>query len=178
MGGHLVLRAVAEGAVRPDALVLSAPMLGFLPEFLPAHRMPSEDQRPGPLARPLAPECGQVGDPQGEVVDMAGDGVGAETARSGLAAPVGGGHPPALRPPVLKRLEILFVGVAPPRQEQQAAPRGPARVRPVEPPDRMSVGRGPQAFASSRRNGATVESRRFRRIRLANSSLLPVVTIW
>jgi len=36
MGGHLVLRAVAEGAVEPDALVLSAPMLGFLPEFLPA----------------------------------------------------------------------------------------------------------------------------------------------
>jgi lysophospholipase len=35
MGGHLVLRAVAEGSVRPDALVLSAPMLGFLPEWLP-----------------------------------------------------------------------------------------------------------------------------------------------
>jgi lysophospholipase len=36
MGGHLVLRAAAEGAVRPDALVLSAPMLGFLPDALPA----------------------------------------------------------------------------------------------------------------------------------------------
>lgn len=35
MGGHLVLRAVAEGAVTPDALVLSAPMLGFLPDALP-----------------------------------------------------------------------------------------------------------------------------------------------
>ncbi|WP_328598013.1 alpha/beta hydrolase [Croceibacterium salegens] len=35
MGGHLVLRAVAEGAVAPDALVLSAPMVGFLPNFLP-----------------------------------------------------------------------------------------------------------------------------------------------
>ena len=35
MGGHLVLRAVAEGAVQPDALVLSAPMLGFLPEAVP-----------------------------------------------------------------------------------------------------------------------------------------------
>jgi lysophospholipase len=35
MGGHLVLRAVAEGAVRADALVLSAPMLGFLPTWLP-----------------------------------------------------------------------------------------------------------------------------------------------
>jgi lysophospholipase len=35
MGGHLVLRAVADGLVRPDALVLSAPMLGFLPEWLP-----------------------------------------------------------------------------------------------------------------------------------------------
>jgi len=30
MGGHLALRAVADGAVRPDALVLSAPMLGFV----------------------------------------------------------------------------------------------------------------------------------------------------
>jgi len=35
MGGHLALRAVAEAAVRPHALVLSAPMLGFLPEWLP-----------------------------------------------------------------------------------------------------------------------------------------------
>jgi lysophospholipase len=35
MGGHLALRAVAEGAVRPDALILSAPMLGFLPEAVP-----------------------------------------------------------------------------------------------------------------------------------------------
>ncbi len=30
MGGHLVLRALAERRVDPDALVLSAPMLGFL----------------------------------------------------------------------------------------------------------------------------------------------------
>ena len=30
MGGHLILRATAEGAVDPDALVLSAPMLGFI----------------------------------------------------------------------------------------------------------------------------------------------------
>jgi lysophospholipase len=30
MGGHLVLRAVAEKRVDPDALVLSAPMLGFI----------------------------------------------------------------------------------------------------------------------------------------------------
>ncbi len=29
MGGHLILRAVAEGRVLPDGLVLSAPMLGF-----------------------------------------------------------------------------------------------------------------------------------------------------
>ena len=35
MGGHLALRAVADGLVRPDALVLSAPMLGFLPGWLP-----------------------------------------------------------------------------------------------------------------------------------------------
>ena len=35
MGGHLVLRAAAEQVMRPDALVLSAPMLGFLPDWLP-----------------------------------------------------------------------------------------------------------------------------------------------
>lgn len=36
MGGHIVLRAVAEGRVRPDALVLSAPMLGMHPAWLPS----------------------------------------------------------------------------------------------------------------------------------------------
>ena len=53
MGGHLVLRAVAEGAVGPDALVLSAPMLGFLPEFLPAG-----------LQQAAAAVMGRLGDPR------------------------------------------------------------------------------------------------------------------
>ncbi|MEN9682897.1 MAG: hypothetical protein RLZZ427_648 [Pseudomonadota bacterium] len=35
MGGHLVLRAVAEGAVDPDGVLLSAPMLGFTADVLP-----------------------------------------------------------------------------------------------------------------------------------------------
>lgn len=35
MGGHLALRAVAEGRVRPDALVLVAPMLGMAGPPLP-----------------------------------------------------------------------------------------------------------------------------------------------
>lgn len=35
MGGHLTLRAVAERAVDPDALILSAPMLGFHPGWVP-----------------------------------------------------------------------------------------------------------------------------------------------
>ncbi|WXK60115.1 alpha/beta hydrolase [Parerythrobacter aurantius] len=35
MGGHLALRAVAEKRVDPDALVLSAPMLGFVGQVLP-----------------------------------------------------------------------------------------------------------------------------------------------
>lgn len=35
MGGHLTLRAVAEGVVRPDALVLSAPMVGMAGPPLP-----------------------------------------------------------------------------------------------------------------------------------------------
>jgi len=30
MGGHIVLRAIAENRVNPDAVILSAPMLGFL----------------------------------------------------------------------------------------------------------------------------------------------------
>lgn len=35
MGGHLALRAVAEGQVDPDGLILSAPMLGFTSSILP-----------------------------------------------------------------------------------------------------------------------------------------------
>ncbi|MDZ4307583.1 alpha/beta hydrolase [Allopontixanthobacter sp.] len=35
MGGHLVLRAVAERRLDPDAVVLSAPMLGFVGTVLP-----------------------------------------------------------------------------------------------------------------------------------------------
>lgn len=36
MGGHLVLRGVADGKVAPDALILSAPMLGFVGPLPPA----------------------------------------------------------------------------------------------------------------------------------------------
>jgi lysophospholipase len=66
MGGHLALRAVAEAQVRPDALVLSAPMLGFVtpvPERLqagvgwlmcrigdPARAAWGEGERPGDRA--------------------------------------------------------------------------------------------------------------------------------
>lgn len=35
MGGHLVLRTVAEGLADPDGLILSAPMLGFTASLLP-----------------------------------------------------------------------------------------------------------------------------------------------
>ena len=35
MGGHLALRTVAQHLLQPDALVLSTPMLGFLPDWLP-----------------------------------------------------------------------------------------------------------------------------------------------
>lgn len=35
MGGHIALRAVAEGRIKPDALVLSAPMLGLITRGLP-----------------------------------------------------------------------------------------------------------------------------------------------
>lgn len=36
MGGHLALRAVAEARIAPDALVLTAPMLGLLPDTVPS----------------------------------------------------------------------------------------------------------------------------------------------
>ena len=36
MGGHIVLRAVAERKVAPDAVVLSAPMLGLRPAWVPS----------------------------------------------------------------------------------------------------------------------------------------------
>jgi len=36
MGGHIALRAVAEKSVQPDALVITAPMLGIHPVYIPA----------------------------------------------------------------------------------------------------------------------------------------------
>jgi lysophospholipase len=53
MGGHLALRAVAERRVRPDALMLSAPMLGFLPDYLPAA-----------VQLVLPPVMSRIGDPR------------------------------------------------------------------------------------------------------------------
>jgi lysophospholipase len=35
MGGHLVLRAIAEGRIDPDAAILSAPILGFTTKGAP-----------------------------------------------------------------------------------------------------------------------------------------------
>lgn len=55
MGGHLALRAVAEGLVRPDALVLIAPMLGMAGPPLPLpllHRVAAVMARIGDPARP------------------------------------------------------------------------------------------------------------------------------
>lgn len=55
MGGHLALRAIAERRVDPRAAVLSAPMLGFLPAWVPhpvmrgiAHIMASLGDRHSP----------------------------------------------------------------------------------------------------------------------------------
>ena len=61
-------------------------------------------------------------------------------------------------------------------RDQQAAARISVRHGPVDTANCVSVGRQPAAFASVSRNGAAVETRRFSRIPLANSSLLPVVT--
>jgi hypothetical protein len=77
---------------------------------------------------------------------------------------------------MLQRFEIFFVGIAAARQEQQAAARGAIGFGPVDAPDGMAVRGKPQAFPRSRGNGATVEWRSASLARLANSSLLPVVT--
>lgn len=52
MGGHLALRAVAEGRLHPDALVLSAPMLGMAGPPLPL-----------PLLQTVAKLMTRLGDP-------------------------------------------------------------------------------------------------------------------
>jgi lysophospholipase len=55
MGGHVVLRALAERRVDPDAVVLSAPMLGFRPAFVPlgaAHWLVGQLVRLGDPRRP------------------------------------------------------------------------------------------------------------------------------
>ncbi|MEI9928706.1 MAG: alpha/beta fold hydrolase [Sphingomonas sp.] len=49
MGGHLVLRALVEGAIAPEAAVLVAPMLGFKSAF-------------GPFSERVARILGGVGD--------------------------------------------------------------------------------------------------------------------
>ncbi|MFN2098627.1 alpha/beta fold hydrolase [Altererythrobacter sp. MF3-039] len=55
MGGHLGLRAVAEDRVDPDALVLSAPMLGFTGQFLPLALMHSSAKLMSSLGDPKRP---------------------------------------------------------------------------------------------------------------------------
>ncbi len=55
MGGHLVLRAVAEKKIDPDAVVLSAPMLGFYGSVLPVglmHALAKLMMRLGDKTRP------------------------------------------------------------------------------------------------------------------------------
>lgn len=55
MGGHLVLRAVAERRVDPDALVLSAPMLGFTGQVLPVPLMHAVARMMKALGDPARP---------------------------------------------------------------------------------------------------------------------------
>jgi lysophospholipase len=55
MGGNIVLRAIAEGRARPDALVLSAPMLGLHPAWVPSgllHRIARVIEGRGDPRRP------------------------------------------------------------------------------------------------------------------------------
>src|SRR5690606_13598110 len=133
--------------------------------------MGGEDAGARTVGGPFAPQRGEIGNPSGEVVDVAGDFVRAEPPRTSLAAPVGGGHPPAPGAPVLERFEVLLVGLSASGHEQQRAPHRAGKFAPVDPPDRMAVRRRPIAFDRSGRNGAAVE--RLRHGYLANSDLPP-----
>lgn len=53
MGGHIVLRALAEGRIDPDAVVLSAPMLGIGPQIVPL-----------PVLHAIARLAAALGDPR------------------------------------------------------------------------------------------------------------------
>ncbi len=55
MGGHLVLRATAEHRIDPDAVVLSAPMLGFYGSQLPVSIMHSAAKIMARLGDPARP---------------------------------------------------------------------------------------------------------------------------
>jgi lysophospholipase len=55
MGGHLALRALAERRVDPDALVLSAPMLGFAGPSLPTGILHGAARLMNRLGRPTRP---------------------------------------------------------------------------------------------------------------------------
>lgn len=55
MGGHLVLRALAEQRVDPAAVVLSAPMLGFYGTVLPVGMMHVAARMIGALGEPARP---------------------------------------------------------------------------------------------------------------------------
>lgn len=55
MGGHLILRGVAEQAVDPDAVVLCAPMLGFVGDALPTGLMHSAAKFMAKIGDPKRP---------------------------------------------------------------------------------------------------------------------------
>lgn len=65
MGGHLALRAVAEGRIAPDALVLVAPMLGFRGNLPPAlmHAAARAMRRIGDPRRPAWKWSEKPGEP-------------------------------------------------------------------------------------------------------------------
>src|SRR5690606_21854560 len=133
---------------------------------------------PFPLRRPRAPQRGEVANPQREVVDVAGHRVVAEPPRTRLPAPVGRRDAPAAAAPVFEGLEVLFVSVAPSGHEQQGAAHEALGLLPVEPADRVTVGRDPALLDRAGRHRAAVEGRGRRLGYLANSGLPPVVTFW
>jgi hypothetical protein len=77
---------------------------------------------------------------------------------------------------VLERLEVFFVCVAPAGEKQDVPARLALWLRPIDVPDLVAVGRSPAAFAGAGWNGATIRSLRPALLRLANTSLLRLVT--
>lgn len=108
------------------------------------HRVAGQDVGARRLGRPLRPQRCEIRDPHGEILDMPGDGIDTQSAGAGLAAPVGGGDPPAPALPVNQRFQVFLVEIAAAAKEQDGSAR--LVLRQVDAADLVSVRCRPPAF--------------------------------